>query len=46
VESEGVVREPCGKPVEIRQVDLAQITQHGAILTMVPDWVKNGGQGA
>jgi hypothetical protein len=40
------VRESCGEPVEIRQVHLAAITHHGAILTTVSDSVKNGGQGA
>jgi hypothetical protein len=46
VESEDVVRESIGKGVEIRQVDVAEVVHHGAILVTTPGWVKNGDRGA
>ena len=46
VEPEDVVRESVGKGIEIRQVHVAEVMHHGAILMTGPDWVKNGDQGA
>jgi hypothetical protein len=46
VEPEDVVRESIGKSIEIREVDVAEVVHHGAILVMGPGWVKNGDRGA
>ena len=46
VQPEDVVRESIGKGVEIREVDVAEVVQHGAILVTRAGWVKNGDPGA
>jgi hypothetical protein len=45
VEPEDVVRESIGKGIEIRQVHVAEVTQHGAIIMRGLRWVKNGDPG-
>ena len=45
-EPEDVVRESIGEGVEIRQIDVAEVVNHRAILVTRPGWVKNGNRGA
>ena len=46
MQAEDVVREAAGEGVEIGQIHLAEVTNHGVILTTISHSVKNGAQGA